>query len=386
MQNTFSNALSEATSEHIPPPATRRKTLAIGVRQPVGRPRTLRPFRLFEPALCQGRVVGLFEKAARPMLEFLPDPPLGQKAADLRQGLAHAVARSFHDIGSARATPCRSPRRSGVPPDARRSRKLPRCGLTAGAARYRSHSILLRRFVRNRGCICRPFRSERLPSLLGPERSRMFSLLALELVGHPKQRAVDHSAIIAGQVHDPGLDDEPAEFDQMPGALAALDLPCAHVMPRQHRLMPVARRPVALEGRQRRAQMSKQIAANGFGKTWHRASPMPPSSRRPWFQSARPARPPVRRRSARRLRSRSPTRRVAAPCDSSSLAPCPQAPSVPHRSLSVCASSSPWVVSGAMIVSQRPKCCKVAGTAWNGADHPEKFISRARLYVVPTCA
>src|SRR5260363_52190 len=43
-------------------------------------------------------------------------------------------------------------------------------------------------------------------------------------------------------------------------------------------------------------------------------------------------------------------------------------------------------MDGAMIVSCRPECCKVAGTAWNGADRPEKFISRARLYVVPTCA
>jgi len=39
-----------------------------------------------------------------------------------------------------------------------------------------------------------------------------------------------------------------------------------------------------------------------------------------------------------------------------------------------------------MIVSCRLECCKVAGTAWNGAGSPEKFISRARLYVVPTCA
>ena len=73
----------------------------------------------------------------------------------------------------------------------------------------------------------------------------MFALIALELVGHPEQRAVDDGAIVAGQVHDPGLDDEAAEFDQMPRALAALDLPGAHVMPRPRRLMPVARRPVA---------------------------------------------------------------------------------------------------------------------------------------------
>ncbi len=60
----------------------------------------------------------------------------------------------------------------------------------------------------------------------------MFTLLALELVCHPKQRAVDHGAVVAGEVHNPGLDDEAAEFDQMPRALAALDLPIPHVMPR----------------------------------------------------------------------------------------------------------------------------------------------------------
>ncbi len=39
-----------------------------------------------------------------------------------------------------------------------------------------------------------------------------------------------------------------------------------------------------------------------------------------------------------------------------------------------------------MIVERLPECCNVARTAWHGAVHPEKFILRARLYVVPTCA
>ena len=95
---------------------------------------------------------------------------------------------------------------------------------------------------------------ERLLSLRGPERPCVFTLLALELIGHPEQRAVDHGAIIAGQVHDPGLDDEAAEFDQMPRALAAFDLPGAHVMTRPRCLMPVARRPVAPKRRLRRGQ------------------------------------------------------------------------------------------------------------------------------------
>ncbi len=36
-----------------------------------------------------------------------------------------------------------------------------------------------------------------------------------------------------------------------------------------------------------------------------------------------------------------------------------------------------------MIGRRVAECCKVAGTGWNGAGSPEKFISRARLYVVP---
>ena len=78
---------------------------------------------------------------------------------------------------------------------------------------------------------------EPLLPLRGPPASRVFALIALELVGHPEQCAVDDGAVVAGQIHDPSLDDEAAEFDQMPRALAALDLLGAHVMPRPRRLM-----------------------------------------------------------------------------------------------------------------------------------------------------
>ena len=65
------------------------------------------------------------------------------------------------------------------------------------AARHRSCPILWR-FLRDGGRICRPFHSECLLSLCGPERSRLFALIALELVGHPEQRAEDGGAIVAG--------------------------------------------------------------------------------------------------------------------------------------------------------------------------------------------
>jgi len=37
----------------------------------------------------------------------------------------------------------------------------------------------------------------------GPERPCVSTLLVFELVAHPEQRAMDHGAIIAGEVHDP---------------------------------------------------------------------------------------------------------------------------------------------------------------------------------------
>ena len=73
-------------------------------------------------------------------------------------------------------------------------------------------------------------------------RPRVFALIALELACHAEQRAKDDGAIIAGELHDAGLDHQAAEFDQMPRALAALDLPATHVMPGPSRLMPAARR------------------------------------------------------------------------------------------------------------------------------------------------
>lgn len=73
----------------------------------------------------------------------------------------------------------------------------------------------------------------------------MFALIALKLVRHPEERAENDGAIVTGQVDDAGFDDQPAEFDQMSRALAALDLPCSHIMPRLRRLMTVARHSVA---------------------------------------------------------------------------------------------------------------------------------------------
>ena len=88
-----------------------------------------------------------------------------------------------------------------------------------------------------------------------PQRSRLCALVTLEFVGHPEQRAEDRGAVVTGQIYDPSFDEETAQFDEVPRALAALDLPSAHVTPRPCRLMPVARGSVAPQRRQRRAQL-----------------------------------------------------------------------------------------------------------------------------------
>jgi hypothetical protein len=132
---------------------------------------------------------------------------------------------------------------------------------------------ILQCFLRDGGPICRPFHGECLLSLYGPERSRLFAFIAFELVCHPEQRAEDDGAIIAGQVHYTSLDDEAAQFDQVPRALAALDLPCAHIMPPPCCLLTVARRPVAPERRQCGAQLPVQFAAPGSERTRLRVPP-----------------------------------------------------------------------------------------------------------------
>src|SRR5262249_36363614 len=130
-------------------------------------------------------------------------------------------------------------------------------------------------------------------SLRGPQRSHPLALIAFELVAHPEQRAIDRGAVVAGQFDDPGLDDETAEFDEVPRPLAALDLPCAHVSPRPCCPMTVVGRPVAPERPQRHGQVPEQIAATGPERKWPRVWTMPPSFRRPSSRPARSARPPA---------------------------------------------------------------------------------------------
>lgn len=52
-----------------------------------------------------------------------------------------------------------------------------------------------------------------------PQFSRSFAVRALELFGHPNERALDHLAVIVGALDETRLDDEEAWFDHAPGAL-----------------------------------------------------------------------------------------------------------------------------------------------------------------------
>src|SRR5579883_2518933 len=122
----------------------------------------------------------------------------------------------------------------------------------------------------------------------------MCALIALELVSHPEQRTVDNGAIIADQFHDTGFDDEATQFDKMPRALAAFDLPRTHVMPRPCGLMPVARRLVAQQRHPCSGLLLAQFAAPGFERTRLRAWPMPPSFQRLLSLPAQSAHPPIR--------------------------------------------------------------------------------------------
>ena len=57
--------------------------------------------------------------------------------------------------------------------------------------------------------VCCRVRLERLFPLCGPQRSRLFALIAFELISHPEQGTEDGGTIIAGRVDDLGLTTRP---------------------------------------------------------------------------------------------------------------------------------------------------------------------------------
>ena len=73
--------------------------------------------------------------------------------------------------------------------------------------------------------------------------------LALEEIGEFEERAIEQRAIVIGELDQPGLDDQAAEFDQVTGPFAALHDPVAGIMPSDGVLkpMPCRRRPLGRE-------------------------------------------------------------------------------------------------------------------------------------------
>ena len=71
-----------------------------------------------------------------------------------------------------------------------------------------------------------------------PPGKRCVALLITKQVGDREKSAVDRGAIVVRKVDQFGFDDEAAEFDQVPRALAAIHGPLAKIMPSKFRFEP----------------------------------------------------------------------------------------------------------------------------------------------------
>lgn len=67
----------------------------------------------------------------------------------------------------------------------------------------------------------------------------MGAILASQLVRHPQEGAIEHRAIIVGEIDEPRFHHEPAQFDQLARPLASLHLPVAHTGSRLHQFNPM---------------------------------------------------------------------------------------------------------------------------------------------------
>src|SRR3546814_9308570 len=98
------------------------------------------------------------------------------------------------------------------------------------------YTTLFRSVDGRRAGVGQRLRLERtLPSPL-PQRGGMVALVALQLVGHPQEGAVEQRAIIIGEFDQLGFDNEPSQLNELARALAALDLPfaCARSRSEEH--------------------------------------------------------------------------------------------------------------------------------------------------------
>ena len=73
---------------------------------------------------------------------------------------------------------------------------------------------------------------ERAVSAASPEQQRSLAVFAPEPVRDREESPVEHRAIVARQIDEPGLGDETAEFDQLPRPVAPVHDPGSRVIPR----------------------------------------------------------------------------------------------------------------------------------------------------------
>ena len=124
-------------------------------------------------------------------------------------------------------------------------------GQSFGLQRYQLSQLLgapsRRRAITQSSLLC--FSAKRPASPPPPQYGALLMPLALEQIGEFEKRAVEQSAIVIGQFDQPGFDDEPAEFDQVTGPLAALHDPVSCVVTGDGVLkpMPCRRRPLGRE-------------------------------------------------------------------------------------------------------------------------------------------
>ena len=86
------------------------------------------------------------------------------------------------------------------------------------------------------------FTFEHAPPAPSPKLQHFLALRTAQHVGDCQQRAVDHSAIIAGKLHQSSLGDQAADFDQLASTLAPVHDPGSCVGSRTGGLKPMPRR------------------------------------------------------------------------------------------------------------------------------------------------
>lgn len=85
-------------------------------------------------------------------------------------------------------------------------------------------------------------RFERALASPPPQQQRPFLVITTQPCRRLDQQPEDHRTIVIGEFDQPRLCNEPAELDQLAGALASLHDPRACIMPRSAGEQPVARR------------------------------------------------------------------------------------------------------------------------------------------------